>query len=112
MENISAFLSAAEALGCPKYELFQTIDLYEAKNLVQVIDSIYSVSRNAAKNGWNGPVLGPKLSEKHEVEFTAEQLQAGKFVPTKQTMGSFGGATQAGMSYGNRRDILDPKAQE
>ena len=32
--------------------------------------------------------------------------------PTKQTMGSFGGATQAGMSYGARREIVDPKAQE
>lgn len=36
MENISIFLKGAEALGVPKHDLFQTIDLYEKKNMTQV----------------------------------------------------------------------------
>lgn len=36
MENISIFLKGAEALGVPKHDSFQTIDLYEKKNMTQV----------------------------------------------------------------------------
>jgi hypothetical protein len=36
MENIATFLNGAEEIGCPKFELFQTIDLYEKKHLNQV----------------------------------------------------------------------------
>ncbi|RKP20662.1 hypothetical protein ROZALSC1DRAFT_12431 [Rozella allomycis CSF55] len=63
MENINQFLLACDRLGCPKQELFQTIDLYEKKNMNAVIDALYSVSRNAQKCGFQGPFIGPKLSE-------------------------------------------------
>jgi Calponin homology (CH) domain len=36
MENISTFLARAGELGVPSYESFQTVDLYEAKNMKQV----------------------------------------------------------------------------
>lgn len=36
MENIGKFLSACEAYGCEKADLFQTVDLYEAQNMPQV----------------------------------------------------------------------------
>lgn len=36
MENISHFLAGAEKLGVPKHDLFQTVDLYEKKNMTQV----------------------------------------------------------------------------
>jgi hypothetical protein len=65
MENINSFLQGAEKLGVPKNDLFQTIDLYENKNPVQVIDTIFAFARHAAKKGFNGPALGPKLSDKH-----------------------------------------------
>lgn len=51
MENISIFLRGAEALGVPKYDLFQTVDLFEKKNMTQVIDSIFSLSRYGYKAG-------------------------------------------------------------
>lgn len=51
MENISIFLRGAEALGVPKYDLFQTVDLFEKKNMTQVIDSIFSLSRYGFKAG-------------------------------------------------------------
>ena len=36
MENIGNFLSGCEAYGCPKTDIFQTVDLYEAQNIPQV----------------------------------------------------------------------------
>lgn len=56
MENIAKFLEGCERLGCPKHDLFQTIDLYESKNLGQVVDAIHSLSRHAAKAGCDVPV--------------------------------------------------------
>jgi hypothetical protein len=57
MENIAKFLEGCEKLGCPKHDLFQTIDLYENKNPGQVVDAIHSLSRHAAKAGCDVPVL-------------------------------------------------------
>ncbi|XP_063956649.1 transgelin-2-like [Lytechinus pictus] len=37
MENIGNFLGGCENLGISKVELFQTVDLYEANNIPQVI---------------------------------------------------------------------------
>ncbi|KAJ3110102.1 Muscle-specific protein 20 [Phlyctochytrium bullatum] len=108
MENISNFLQAAEKLGVKKAELFQTVDLYEAKNMVQVIDFVYALSRNASANGYEGPRLGPKLADKREIHFSDEQIAQGKTVIGLQ-MGFTGGANQAGMSFGGRRPIADPK---
>ncbi|KAF9436830.1 hypothetical protein BGZ76_002826 [Entomortierella beljakovae] len=109
MENISKFLEGCGRLGCPKHDLFQTIDLYENKNPGQVVDAIWSLSRHAAKAGCNTPILGPKLSDKHEVEFTDEVLNAGKSVINTYQYGFSGGANLSGVRYG-RREIggVDP----
>jgi hypothetical protein len=42
-------------------------DLYENKNLGQVVASIFALSRHAQKHGFNGPLLGPKLADKHVI---------------------------------------------
>ncbi len=81
MENINQFLEAMTWLGVPKMAQFQTIDLYEAKNMNQVIDAICKLScdpwlfeidafsRHVVAKGWQGPLLGPKLAEKSERTF-------------------------------------------
>lgn len=69
MENINAFLEALIKLGVPKHETFQTVDLYEGKNVVQVVDCIFAFSRHAVAAGFQGPLLGPKLAEKRVVLF-------------------------------------------
>ncbi|KAG0048078.1 Muscle-specific protein 20 [Gryganskiella cystojenkinii] len=109
MENIAKFLEGCERLGCPKHDLFQTIDLYENKNPGQVVDAIWSLSRHAAKAGCDTPILGPKLSDKHEVEFSEEVLNAGKNVINTYQYGYSGGANQSGVRTG-RREIggVDP----
>ncbi|KAJ3293698.1 Muscle-specific protein 20 [Borealophlyctis nickersoniae] len=107
MENINAFLTALSTLHVPAADQFQTIDLYEGKNITQVVDTIFALSRHAVKNGYEGPLLGPRLAEKREVNFSDEQLAQGRNVIGLQ-MGFAGGASQAGMSYGARRQVVDP----
>lgn len=62
MENISIFLRGAEALGVPKHDLFQTVDLFEKKNMTQVVDSIFAISRYGFKAG-----TSPNVSVLHSL---------------------------------------------
>ncbi|KAI8855232.1 calponin homology domain-containing protein, partial [Chytridium lagenaria] len=78
MENIGFFLNRLSKVGVPTYEQFQTVDLYEGKNIDQVVNCIFSLSRHASAMGFDGPVLGPKLSAKVERNFTEEQLNQSK----------------------------------
>lgn len=43
MENIEKFLKAAHAYGVPNTSLFQTVELYEARNLPMVLATISHV---------------------------------------------------------------------
>ncbi len=45
MENIQAFQEAVKALGVPEEEIFQTVDLFERKNLPQVTLCIHAIAR-------------------------------------------------------------------
>jgi hypothetical protein len=73
--------------------------------LIKVLTSFYSISRNAAKGGYDGPSLGPKLAQENKREFTEEQLREARFaVPL--LAGFNKGASQAGMgAFGGRREI-------
>ena len=65
MENINKFLEACQRVfNIPLHDLFQTIDLFEEKNMLAVVDSIFALSRHANAVGVDVPLLGPKLSEK------------------------------------------------
>ncbi|KAI9337902.1 kinase-like domain-containing protein [Zopfochytrium polystomum] len=45
MENIGLFLGVARSLGLSGHDMFQTVDLYEAKNLPQVVVTILAIQR-------------------------------------------------------------------
>ncbi|KAK3100212.1 hypothetical protein FSP39_016395 [Pinctada imbricata] len=106
MENINHFLAAADAYGVSKTDQFQTVDLYEAQNMTQVVNCLMAVGRKAQKNGFNGPTLGPKESEQNPRHFDEEKLRAGQTVIGLQA-GSNRGASQSGMNFGKSRSILD-----
>lgn len=112
MENIGNFLGACERYGLSKADLFQTVDLYEDQNMVQVVDTIHALGRMARKKGYSGPTLGPKEASANVRGFdTEEQRRKGQAVIGLQA-GSNRGATQAGMTaYGQPRQIYDPKTQ-
>eukprot|EP01105_Mastigella_eilhardi_P013399 TRINITY_DN3054_c0_g1_i1.p1 TRINITY_DN3054_c0_g1~~TRINITY_DN3054_c0_g1_i1.p1 ORF type:complete len:253 (-),score=36.69 TRINITY_DN3054_c0_g1_i1:88-768(-) len=45
MENIESFLNACRQAGIPNPDLFMTVDLYEAKNMNQVLQCLASLRR-------------------------------------------------------------------
>ncbi|XP_029655223.1 myophilin [Octopus sinensis] len=104
MELIEMFLSKIKTYGVPDHELFATIDLTEAQNLNQVVVCLQGLGRKARANGEIG--FGPQESQANVRTFTEEQLNAGNSVISLQ-YGSNKGASQAGMSFGKSRKILD-----
>ncbi|KAJ3125321.1 hypothetical protein HK098_000385 [Nowakowskiella sp. JEL0407] len=107
MENIHMFLDRCTKLGVPAYESFQTVDLYESKNMTQVVQCLYSVSRHAVAKGFTGPLLGPKLAQKQERQFTEEQIIKSKAaVPLLTAFKSTAGSTS---SMGTVRQVYNPE---
>eukprot|EP00003_Mantamonas_plastica_P025459 TRINITY_DN4_c0_g1_i11.p2 TRINITY_DN4_c0_g1~~TRINITY_DN4_c0_g1_i11.p2 ORF type:complete len:221 (+),score=81.17 TRINITY_DN4_c0_g1_i11:1876-2538(+) len=103
MENVSSYIDACKELGMPEHDLFVTVDLYEGKDMGQVVQNIHALGRQAQSLGYDGPTLGAKLSEKREVEFTEEQLAEARGAVPLLEANANKGASQAGMrSIGNQ----------
>ncbi|XP_041656641.1 transgelin-like [Cheilinus undulatus] len=111
MEQISLFLQAAEKYGVTKTDMFQTVDLYEGKDLAAVQRTLMALG-NLAVTKNDGTYKGDpdwfhKKAQENRREFTEEQLSEGKNVIGLQ-MGTNKGATQAGMTgYGRPRQIIN-----
>jgi len=107
MENINWYLQGVRTLGIlQEFEMFMTVDLYEAKNLGQVITHLHALGRSVQKLAdYDGPILGVKMADKNPRKFSEEQLQAGKFIPSFISKGSYGGATASG-SIDTSRNII------
>ena len=90
MDNITAFLRAAKALGVPERDLFDTIDLHEEKDLVAVVQTVHALGRTVqtAMPDSALPVLGPRLATANRRSFTEAQLRAGLNEMTFQTKGA------------------------
>ncbi|BFZ09375.1 hypothetical protein BsWGS_12414 [Bradybaena similaris] len=107
MELIGLFLSCLdEANGGPvkKTELFQTVDLYEEVNMVQVILTLEALGRCMLTEGREG--FGKAESKGQTHEWTDEQLKAGQKIIGLQ-MGSNKGANQSGQNFGKPRGITE-----
>ena len=109
MENVNSFLVASKQLGVPDVDLFMTVDLFEAKNMVQVIQSIHALGRASQKvSGFAGPYIGVKLADAQKREWTEEQLRQGEsFIPL-QTAGSHGNANASGQFDSSREIVKGP----
>ena len=109
MENINNFLVACKVLGVPDTDLFMTVDLYEAKNMGQVIQTLHALGRHSQRvPGFPGPYIGVKLADSREVQFTEEQLRQGQGIIPLQTAGSHGNANAAGMFDSSREIVKGP----
>jgi len=104
MENINNFLEGCYDLGVSKTDLFQTVDLYEATNMAQVINGIIALGRRATSLGMRG--VGPKESAENKRQFSEQQLRAGEGVIGLQA-GTNKFANQSGQNFGKTRAILD-----
>ncbi|XP_076057903.1 muscle-specific protein 20 transgelin [Oratosquilla oratoria] len=106
MENINNFTDAIRKYGVPIVDLFQTIDLWEKKDIAQVTATIHALGRTTYKHPeWTGPCLGPRPAEENKREWTEEQLRAGEGTIGLQA-GYNKGATQAGQNVGKSRSII------
>lgn len=111
MENIQVFLNFCENYGVPKTGLFQTVDLYEGRNMAQVLNCIQQLGSEAQRNNFNGPTIGSKPGEKNIREFSDEQLRAGQSIIGLQA-GTNKCASQSGMSMGGVRHVADIRADD
>jgi len=103
MENINKFTKACEKYGVPVHDLFQTVDLYEQKELNSVTGTIFALGRTAHTHPeWKGPLLGPAPATESKREWTEEQLRASQGIIGMQA-GTNKGASQAGDNYGAGR---------
>ncbi|KAK2868716.1 hypothetical protein Q7C36_000587 [Tachysurus vachellii] len=112
MEQVSQFLNAAEAYGVTKTDMFQTVDLWEGKDLAAVQRTLMALGSIAVTKD-DGTFRGNpdwffKKAQENRRDFSEDQLKSGKSVIGLQ-MGSNKGASQAGMTgYGRPRQILNP----
>ncbi|KAM7399668.1 hypothetical protein PAMP_018916 [Pampus punctatissimus] len=109
MEQISQFLKAAENYGVTATDIFQTVDLYEGKDLAAVqrtLSALGSLAVTKDEGTYHGdPNWFFKKAQENKRDFSDDQLKAGKNVIGLQ-MGSNKGASQEGMSYGRPRQIM------
>ncbi|KAG7391705.1 Transgelin-3 [Phytophthora pseudosyringae] len=91
MENVSAFLKACRVMGVNEFDLFETVDLFELKDLGNVVRCIFALGRAVQRNypDFSGPSLGVRESSKNQRSFTSDQLAGGRNIPAQQTLGSF-----------------------
>jgi hypothetical protein len=106
MENIKNFLEASRALGVQPYDCFETVDLYEEKDLVLVAQTVHALGSAVQKSipTFSGPKLGSKKADKNVRIFTAEQRanQAkGAAFGTLATSGSAGIMERTALSTSN-----------
>lgn len=109
MENIEAFLNAANAFGVTTSTLFQTADLYDESNMSQVQSCLLSLIDVAKSKGITESDLGVYVAEKQNRDWSDEQLRAGEGIIGLQA-GTNKCASQSGMTpYGASRPAYEKK---
>jgi transgelin len=83
MENVSAFLKGCRALGVAEHSLFETVDLYEEKDMGLVIKCIFALGSTVQSTvpEFHGPHLGAKLNTANKRQFTPAQVSSRRLVP-------------------------------
>eukprot|EP00005_Dracoamoeba_jomungandri_P003028 CAMPEP_0174260498 /NCGR_PEP_ID=MMETSP0439-20130205/9766_1 /TAXON_ID=0 /ORGANISM="Stereomyxa ramosa, Strain Chinc5" /LENGTH=203 /DNA_ID=CAMNT_0015344751 /DNA_START=1 /DNA_END=612 /DNA_ORIENTATION=+ len=113
MENIAAFLAAAKAAGMADHDLFQTVDLYEAKNMTQVVLTLAAISRHfgrgvsAAPPDQTDPFAGSSSSSSSTPSYSAPAPT--RSAPPQQSSGSGGGAFPFGTKFNPHTGEAIPK---
>ncbi|KAJ2959329.1 hypothetical protein NQZ79_g5244 [Umbelopsis isabellina] len=75
MDNITRFLQGARQLGLNTAQLFETIDLFEAKDMTAVINTILTIEKIHTKRKFSEPIIKYKTSLCQDLSHT-EDLDA------------------------------------
>jgi len=108
MENVGMFLKWAKSLGIADHDLFQTVDLYKANNIQQVIQCLDSIGRKVNTiDSYKGPKWNaPKESEKTTRDFSeASQREARSQLPLMDK-GAVDASKTAGTTTTTVRDVV------
>jgi len=107
-ERIARFTTMVKEFGVQDTYTFPTESLHEqgALNLAQVCVCIRAIGIQAQDKGQGPQAYWPNKSQKNVRNFSEEQLKAGANVTSLQ-YGTNQGASQAGMSMGKQRHIID-----
>nr|CCA27984.1 conserved unknown protein putative [Albugo laibachii Nc14] len=90
MENVSSFLKACRTIGVSEFDLFETVDLFELKDLGVVVRCLHALGRAVQKNypDFDGPKLGVKESIKNERHFSKKKIAEAASAPSLISLGS------------------------
>jgi uncharacterized protein with LGFP repeats len=90
MENIANYLKAVRSLGMKEFEMFGTPDLFDEKNVQQVVTSTHALGRLLQTIMPNAPFpkLGIKVVEKNERHFSEDQLRQARMAVSVLNLGS------------------------
>eukprot|EP00622_Pseudochattonella_farcimen_P003606 FR738818.1.p1 GENE.FR738818.1~~FR738818.1.p1 ORF type:complete len:255 (+),score=28.36 FR738818.1:76-765(+) len=116
MENISNFLKAVKGMGLGQSDAFDTIDLYEARDMTKVVMCLHAfgaiIAVDGGKYGYEGPMLKTdvKFACKNQREYTPAQMAAQRAMAgsTAINSGSAGvmersGVQRTGITFGNEQ---------
>ena len=74
-ENIGNYLQACTAIGLLPSDSFQTVDLYEGRDMMTVLRQVHALGRLAQRLGYDGPTLGARESTAAPRTFSEAQLR-------------------------------------
>jgi trimeric autotransporter adhesin len=74
-ENIGNYLQACTAIGLLPSDSFQTVDLYEGRDMMAVLRQVHALGRLAQRLGYDGPTLGARESTAAPRTFSEAQLR-------------------------------------
>ncbi|CAJ1408210.1 unnamed protein product [Effrenium voratum] len=85
MENVTAFIKACRSLGVLEKDVFSTVDLFEAKNLVSVQRCIFNLGSVARRiPDFPGPFLGVAQNAKVEDAKRKSQVTTTQYTGLRQ----------------------------
>lgn len=103
-ENHAAFHNALKSCGIPDKDIFQTDDLFEAKNIKQVVKCLTALGRVMAdKADYMGPLMASKVSSGHLNTESSAVCQG----TSKLQIGSGKGTSQVNINIGKEQLIQD-----
>ncbi|KAL0083438.1 kinase-like domain-containing protein [Phycomyces blakesleeanus] len=109
MQNIGLFLQAAHELGLQSSELFQTVDLYEAKDMIAVTNTILTLARVNAKHQPSADHLMAHFQTGKSMLLSSNNPTSSKEQSTKQPSVRYRRATDVRKVFNVEPSILSDK---